>query len=98
MSGKTGLYLIDTNYTPTIEASAFFKCESLSSINVDDESMFFTDIDGVLFDKQMKTLIKYPSKKSDKSFIIPDSVTKIEASAFYGCDFLTSIKVDKVNV
>lgn len=36
-------------------------------------------------------LIRYPEEKTDTSYIIPSSVTTIEANAFKNCDKLKSL-------
>jgi hypothetical protein len=46
---------------------------------------------GVLYSKDKKTLVAYPSGKTETSFIIPDSVTFIENSAFSGCASLANV-------
>ena len=47
--------------------------------------------DGVLFDKYKRRLIAYRSKNKD--YEVPNSVTSIGDSAFYGCKKLTSIHI-----
>ena len=65
---------------------------SLTSINVDVNNPNYCSIDGVLFDKNQTTLIRYPRCKQG-AYIIPDSVTSIGVHAFYNCDALTSITI-----
>ncbi len=43
----------------------------------------------ILFNKDKTTIISYRAK--DANYVIPDSVTSIQACAFLGCNFLTSI-------
>ena len=66
---------------------------SLTSINVDVNNPNYCSVDGVLFDKNQTTLIKYPRGKQGASYIIPNSVTSIGDSAFSHCDALTSITI-----
>ena len=47
--------------------------------------------DGVLFDKYKRRLIAYRSRNRD--YEIPNSVTSIGDSAFYKCEYLTSIHI-----
>lgn len=68
-------------------------CDSLKAINVSEDNLYYASIDGVLFNKDKTTLIKYPANKSDSSYAVPDSVTKIETSAFYECKNLTDVVV-----
>ena len=66
--------------------------QSLTSINVDVNNPNYCSIDGVLFDKNQTTLIRY-SRGKQGAYIIPDSVTSIGERAFYDCDALTSITI-----
>ena len=65
---------------------------SLTSINVDVNNPNYCSIDGVLFDKNQTTLIRYPRSKQG-AYIIPDSVWSIGDHAFYDCEALTSITI-----
>ena len=71
---------------------AFEDCSSLTQIEVDNANKAYCSIDGVLFNKDKTTIITYPAGKSNSNqYIIPNSVTSIGRSAFYGCTSLTSI-------
>ena len=70
---------------------AFGSCSSLSLITVDANNNSFCDINGVLFNKDQNTLIRYPQGKTATSYAIPDSVTSIGPNAFGYCFRLTSI-------
>ena len=58
---------------------------NLVSIKVDENNKNYTDKDGVLFTKDEKVLITYPRKKKGFSYVIPDTVTRIEKCAFSNC-------------
>ena len=78
----------------SIGEGAFSGCRSLTSINVEENNQSYCSEDGVLFNKDKTELIQYPSKKADKQYVIPNSVTSIgEYSAFEGCSSLTSIEI-----
>jgi len=81
------------NSVTYIGRGAFSSCYSLTAINVDADNGAYTAQDGVLYTKDKTTLIKYPAKKTDTSFIIPNSVTYIESDAFSDCTSLTTINV-----
>lgn len=53
------------------------------------------EVDGVLFSSDMKTLISYPSDKSDSTYVIPNTVTTIGNAAFDDCDNLNNIIIPK---
>lgn len=56
---------------------------SFSSYLVDPKSEQFTVVDGVLFSKDMKTIISYPrGKKHTSYYVIPNTVTNIYKYAF----------------
>ena len=56
--------------------------ENLESITVDENNKNFCSIDGVLFSKDRKTLVKYPPAKHDKEYIIPEGTERISFFAF----------------
>ncbi|MDO4544479.1 MAG: leucine-rich repeat domain-containing protein, partial [Clostridia bacterium] len=66
----------------SIGRKAFVDCRSLVSIDVDKSNPNYTSVDGVLFDKNMTTLIWYPQGKPDASYEIPYGVTCIGNGAF----------------
>lgn len=72
---------------------AFNGCSCLSEILVESGNSIFFSVDGVLYTKDMTSLICYPAGKAGASYNIPDSVTVISASAFWGCESLTSINI-----
>ena len=76
----------------TIGGRTFFGCKSLTSINVEERNNVYMSIVGVLFDKDGKTLVCYPSGKSG-TYTIPSSVITIEDGAFFGCKGLTSVSI-----
>lgn len=56
----------------------------LENIFVSDSNPEYTDIDGVLFSKDLKTLLKYPERKNEKgAYVVPEGTEKIGALAFY---------------
>ena len=73
-----------------VEAFDLARC---SSIDVEDGNLQYTSNDGVLFNKDMTTLIYYPCKKPGESYTIPNSVTTIDIDAFHASYNLTSVTI-----
>jgi len=93
-SGCTGLTFIDIPDSVTyIGGSAFEGCTGLQEIIVASENKNYSSLDGVLFNKDKTILICYPSAKESISYIIPNSITKIEEGAFYNCVGLRIITI-----
>lgn len=63
--------------------STELEIEKLEYIEADPDNPFFASVDGVLFSKDLKTLISYPIGNSRTSYAIPSGVTKIEDGTFY---------------
>lgn len=65
----------------------------LTYISVSPESELFKSIDGVLYNADLTTLLVYPPAKPEGSFLIPDSVTRIEEYGFAGSSTLVSVTI-----
>ncbi len=72
---------------------AFGGCESLESINVDEANPTYTSVDGVLFSKDMKTLVQYPDGKPDTEYTIPEGITTIANRSFASCQNLEILTI-----
>ena len=93
-SGCTGLTSVTIPDSVTsIGDYTFGSCIELTSINVDENNKNYCSTQGILFNKNMTTLIQYPSAKTNSEYIIPNSVTDIDESAFYNCARLTSVTI-----
>jgi len=81
-----------------LSSLAFYRCESLTSISVDASNPNYSSEDGVLFNKDKTTLIRYPQRKTG-TYVIQSGVLNICDSAFKGCKSLTDITIpDSVTV
>lgn len=74
-----------------IDAEAFKWCDKVEAFTVDENNQWYTAVDGVLFTKDMTTLIRYPWAKPDTTYTVPDGVTVLQATCFEGSGNLTSI-------
>ena len=61
----------------TIMTIEINRCNSIRETIVDMDNDKFTSVGGVLYSKDMKTLLYYPSAKPDRTFRIPDGVENI---------------------
>ncbi len=66
---------------------------NLTEINLSTNGENYTQVDGVLFNKDMTELIWYLCGKTNTEYTIPDSVTKISNLAFNGTDRLTKVTI-----
>ncbi len=83
---------IPTSVT-SIGRHVFQNCRNLTNINVDQDNMYYSSEDGVLFNKDKTSLLVYPDGNLKTSYIIPNSVIFVGDSAFDGCINLTSITI-----
>lgn len=74
-----------------IQQRAFNGCHALTAISVDENNSRYTDIDGVLFNKNKTTLLRYPAGNPAESYTIPDGTQTIGAMAFCDSPLLTSV-------
>ena len=67
----------------TIGGIAFDQCYRLSQIPVDEENPYFADGgQGILFDKKLTALLRYPAGRKDTVYTVPDGVTRVAEKAF----------------
>lgn len=60
---------------------AFWQCYELWWIDVNDENKKFADVDGVLFDKDITTLIVFPGDRTEE-YVVPEGVKEIKSASF----------------
>ena len=80
----------------TIQEEAFYQCSSLNSFIVDEKNVSFASDDGILYNKQMDTMMIYPPGKNVSEFIIPDHVTSVARYCFLSANQLNKLDLNKV--
>ena len=70
---------------------AFVGCRDLENITVDSGNQIYCDVDGILYDKEMRTLITCPMGKRISSISFGSLVTEIRTMAFYNCDTIKAV-------
>lgn len=78
-----------------IENSAIYNCE-YSTIDVSKENKNYKDIDGVLFNKSGKVLIKYPIGREENKYEVPEDVKRISSYAFFNTNIKSITIPDSV--
>ena len=61
----------------SIKTICLYKCTNLTDFYVDEANENYCSADGILYSKDMKTLIFYPPARTNTTFTVPDCVEKI---------------------
>ncbi|MBQ2932336.1 MAG: leucine-rich repeat domain-containing protein, partial [Clostridia bacterium] len=88
--------LLEITLSKTVEHigfKVFNDCPSLTNIYVKSGSKAFISVDGILFSKDMKVLVRYPANRDDFTYIMPDGVEEISDGAFEGTRKLYEIEL-----
>ncbi len=72
----------------------FGKLKELERIDVSEENIYFSSVEGVLFSKDKSTLIRYPAARKASRYIITSNVMRIEEYAFENIKFPISIAIE----
>lgn len=75
----------------------FSPCFSLEEVVVDEKNKNYTSVDGILYSKDMKTLLFYPPAKNGDTFAIPDSVEELGIAAVSSTSLKEIIIPDSVS-
>ena len=86
---------IPKNLTGTFNGELFADTLNLEHIDVNSENDVYTSVDGILFNKELTTLLKYPANKQpqQESYTIDSTITKIGEYCFYGCYPIKNITI-----
>ena len=72
-------------------SGVFAGCDALETLSLDSKNKKFSYEDGVLYNKDKTTLYEMLSGRKNTTYQMPDTVTKINQYAFWGCDYLLGI-------
>ena len=78
-----------------IGVNVFFYCTALTHINVDAANPAYSSENGVLFNKDKTTLLRYPAAKPGATYTVPKSVTCIGENAFGQCTALKELTLSE---
>ena len=96
-SGRKEQYLVIFRGLTTIRTGAVLGPVSLRRYVVEDGNENFVSVDGVLFSKDLRELVRYPPGKG-RSYSIPYGTLYISEDAFFGCSLRNMVIPDGVRV
>lgn len=76
---------MDTDY------EYFLGLKKVKNIEVAQQNKLYQSIDGNLFCKDKKTLLRYATGKTEAEYSIPDGITVVGSYSFYDCDNLNEV-------
>lgn len=77
-----------------LESGAFYRCNKLQAFE-GGFGRYYKVQDGVLYNKDKTALIKYPARKADKTFVIPNGVSIIRKEAFDHVKGLKNLEIGR---
>jgi len=90
-SSCTNLATVSVGSAVVSMGGAFSGCSALTAIDVDTANSYYASIGGVLYNKTITALIKYPAARPNTSYAMPNTVTLIVTDALMGCSNLLSL-------
>lgn len=72
-------------------AGAFAECTALADIRVDEDNVYYTDIDGVVYSKDRTYLVEYPAGREETEYAPADTTLIVGMYSFYGNLNLTNL-------
>lgn len=83
--------VVEGNPVAEVAPNVFLNKNNTENIFIDENSEYFTSVDGVLFTKDMTTLVAYPKNNPRAEYTVPDGVESIAENAFVGSGNLKSV-------
>jgi|GEM_PF-3407505 len=82
-------------YVIYVDVNTFNGCTNLKTITVSRYNKSYLGYDGVIYNKNMTELIKYPPQKIGSYFHIPSTVNRVHPYSFDGCRYLEKIIISR---
>ena len=82
---------VDGHPVSGIEYDAFDHAGPIEAFRVSPEHPAFMVLNGVLFDRQMERLIRYPAHRDGEQYAVPAETRVVKAGAFVGADVLRRV-------
>ena len=99
--GENAFFGCDSRFINDIELSenveyiglSAFDGMKIQNIEIAEGNKYYSDIDGILFNKDKTEIIFYPGKRNAKTYEIPSGVKKINDYAFHNASWLEKIEI-----
>jgi len=69
----------------SLSENAFYNCKSLERIWVDEANTVYSDVDGVLFNKEQTELLRFPYGQAKEEYRIPEGTVSLGTFSFAAC-------------
>lgn len=89
--GLTKIYI--SSNVNNIGHNVFVGCLDLKDIEVSGDNIFYSSVNGVLFDKNQEKILSYPGGKKQKEYTIPNTVKYIASYTFSSCSELEKVVI-----
>lgn len=91
--GCSEVTAIDIPFSVIRISDQFNGCSGLKKFTVNENNQSYKDVDGILFSKDDKMLIKYPAKKETAEYVISEDAAIICTGAFMDNEYLRKITI-----
>lgn len=72
-----------------------YNCPKLKRITISNDNLNYSSFDGVLYDKSLTELIRFPSANEIAVFSVPETVRSIDPSAFKDAVHLRRVEINR---
>lgn len=93
--GSAAEQIIISSTVRKISDTSLQNCKKAKQIYVNQDNSYFSSLDGVLLDKELTHIIYYPELKDTLKYVMPETVTVIEANAFNENENLLEVVTSK---